>query len=34
MELLDALAETFDHTGGVIAGMRPDQLVAFPGWQP
>jgi uncharacterized protein (TIGR03086 family) len=28
MELLDALAQTFDHTGGVIAGMRPDQLAA------
>lgn len=28
MELLDALAATFDHTGSVIAGVRPDQLDA------
>ncbi|MEP6623514.1 MAG: TIGR03086 family metal-binding protein [Acidimicrobiia bacterium] len=28
MELLDALDATFDHTGGVIAEIRPNQLEA------
>src|SRR4051794_10182614 len=28
MELLDALAETFDHTTKVASGIRPDQLDA------
>ena len=28
MELLDALSQTFDHTGKVIAGVRADQLDA------
>ena len=26
MELLDALAQTFDHAAKVVAGVRPDQL--------
>lgn len=28
METLDALAQTFDHTESVIAGVRPDQMTA------
>jgi hypothetical protein len=26
MELISALAQTFDHCHGIIAGVRPDQL--------
>ncbi len=28
MELLDALALSFDHTGNVVAGVRPEQMGA------